>query len=340
METKKGASSGDSGSWSPHGSWSPSPNGSWSPCGSWSPHGSWSPCGSWSPSPNASGSPCGSWSPHGSWSPPPCRSWSPLWSSASRVLAKSYLSFLFVGPAVLYLRTPNTMCGLSYKGTSTMWHVHLPCQVSHLRLLLYTMVEVDVHKENEGDFNSVKISSWAVPLLQEVRLTSSTRFIFSFLRLLQPGLPSHTPYPYLSVSLHVSLPLPSLTSLSPSLCVSLSLPFSHTHAATHQVCVPFSSQQRKQKQEGSIAHLPWEHPYGDSNAVSKLPLSAQYLLVGCLTSQQHASVSQERFAQTILRPATLKRKLQIKFSISPVSVYGHWVNQSQHWPYNARHLAG
>ena len=47
------------------------------------------------------------------------------------------------------------------------------------------------------------------------------------------------------------------------------------------------------------------------------------LCVGCLTSQQHASVSQGRgrgggkSAQTILSAATLRQKLQIKLSISP-----------------------
>ena len=41
------------------------------------------------------------------------------------------------------------------------------------------------------------------------------------------------------------------------------------------------------------------------------------LLVSCLTSQQHASASQGGSAQTIIRAATLKWKLQIKLSASP-----------------------
>ena len=36
------------------------------------------------------------------------------------------------------------------------------------------------------------------------------------------------------------------------------------------------------------------------------------LFVGCLTSQKHASVSQDRPAQTVLRAATLRWKLQAK----------------------------
>ena len=39
------------------------------------------------------------------------------------------------------------------------------------------------------------------------------------------------------------------------------------------------------------------------------------LLVGCLTSHQYASVSRNGSAQTILRAATLRQKLQIELSI-------------------------
>ena len=45
-------------------------------------------------------------------------------------------------------------------------------------------------------------------------------------------------------------------------------------------------------------------------------------------------------AQTILRAATLRQKLQIKLSTSPFTVYWHQADQSQRWPYNARRLAG
>ena len=72
-------------------------------------------------------------------------------------------------------------------------------------------------------------------------------------------------------------------------------------------------------------------------------------LVGCLTSQQHTSVSQGRIgsAQTILRAATLRQKLQIERSSSPQSQYtdtgptspsadpitpGAW--QGSHWSAN------
>ena len=34
------------------------------------------------------------------------------------------------------------------------------------------------------------------------------------------------------------------------------------------------------------------------------------------------------------------RSCRPSFPSHPVTVYWHWVSQSQHWPYNARHLAG
>ena len=46
----------------------------------------------------------------------------------------------------------------------------------------------------------------------------------------------------------------------------------------------------------------------------------------------------DRSALTIAHDAPL-RQLQSKLSISP-TVYWHWANQFQHWPYNTRHLAG
>ena len=41
------------------------------------------------------------------------------------------------------------------------------------------------------------------------------------------------------------------------------------------------------------------------------------LLVGCLTSQQHAGYLRDGSAQTIVRAATLRQKLQVKLSTSP-----------------------
>ena len=51
------------------------------------------------------------------------------------------------------------------------------------------------------------------------------------------------------------------------------------------------------------------------------------LLVGCFTSQQHASIYWDRSCRS-------------NFPSAPVTVYWHWANQSQHWPCNARCLAG
>ena len=46
--------------------------------------------------------------------------------------------------------------------------------------------------------------------------------------------------------------------------------------------------------------------------------TVQWLLfVGCLTSHQHAGVSQGQTAQTIVHAATLRYKVQIKLTISP-----------------------
>ena len=62
------------------------------------------------------------------------------------------------------------------------------------------------------------------------------------------------------------------------------------------------------------------------------------LFVGCLTSNMLVYL-RDGSAQTILRAATLRQKLQAKLSIS-VTVYWHLVNQSQHWLFNDRRLAG
>ena len=65
------------------------------------------------------------------------------------------------------------------------------------------------------------------------------------------------------------------------------------------------------------------------------------LFVGCLTSQQSMRVYlRDGSTQTILHAATLRQKLQIKLSISPSHSILTPGQQSQHWPYNARHLAG
>ena len=76
------------------------------------------------------------------------------------------------------------------------------------------------------------------------------------------------------------------------------------------------------------------------------------LFVGCLKSQQHASV------WLLNVPATCKyisgmdllrqfyvlphwdRSCRSNFPPHLITVYWHWTNQSQHWPYNTRRLAG
>ena len=58
------------------------------------------------------------------------------------------------------------------------------------------------------------------------------------------------------------------------------------------------------------------------------------VVFGCLTSQQHACVSQGCICTdnfTCCRSNSLPH---------PVTVYWHWADQSQHWPYNGRQLAG
>ena len=63
------------------------------------------------------------------------------------------------------------------------------------------------------------------------------------------------------------------------------------------------------------------------------------LLVGCLTSQQHASVSQGRICSIYMLPHW-HRSCRSNFLSHPVTVYWQWADQSQCWPKNARHLAG
>ena len=60
------------------------------------------------------------------------------------------------------------------------------------------------------------------------------------------------------------------------------------------------------------------------------------LLVGCLTSQQHVSVSQGRICSDSFTCC----HTEIQVADQTVTVYWHRANQSQHWPYNAKRLAG
>ena len=63
--------------------------------------------------------------------------------------------------------------------------------------------------------------------------------------------------------------------------------------------------------------------------------------VGCLTSQQHASVSLGRIcSDEFMCCHTETEVCRSNFLPHPVTVYWHRANQSQHWPYNARRLAG
>ena len=83
------------------------------------------------------------------------------------------------------------------------------------------------------------------------------------------------------------------------------------------------------------------------------------LFVGCLTSQQHAKSSGLLFVSWLLSiPATCKcvlgmdllrqfyvlphwdRSCRPNFPSHPVTEYWHRANQSQHWHYSARRLAG
>ena len=65
------------------------------------------------------------------------------------------------------------------------------------------------------------------------------------------------------------------------------------------------------------------------------------LLVGCLTSQQQASVSQGRIcSDNFYVLPHWDRSCRSNVLPHPVTVYWHQANQSQCWPYNARRLAG
>ena len=64
------------------------------------------------------------------------------------------------------------------------------------------------------------------------------------------------------------------------------------------------------------------------------------LCASCLTSQQHASVSQGRiYSDNFYMLPHWDRSCRSNFPSHPVTVYWHRANQSQHWPYNARRLA-
>ena len=64
------------------------------------------------------------------------------------------------------------------------------------------------------------------------------------------------------------------------------------------------------------------------------------LFVGCLTSQQHVSVSQGQICSDNFTCCHTDRSCRSNFPSHPVTEYWHWANQSQHWPYNTRYLAG
>ena len=63
-------------------------------------------------------------------------------------------------------------------------------------------------------------------------------------------------------------------------------------------------------------------------------------LVGCLTSQQHASESQGRICTEFYVLPHWDRSCRSSFLPHPVTVYWHPADQSQRWPYDARRLAG
>ena len=66
-----------------------------------------------------------------------------------------------------------------------------------------------------------------------------------------------------------------------------------------------------------------------------------WLFVGCLTSQQQASVSQGRICSDNFTCChTWDRSCRSNVLPHPVTVYWHRADQSQCWPYNARRLAG
>ena len=66
------------------------------------------------------------------------------------------------------------------------------------------------------------------------------------------------------------------------------------------------------------------------------------LAAGCRTSQQHASVSQGLICSDncMCCRADIEVAAQIFWVSHTFTVYWQWANQSQHLPYNARHLAG
>ena len=70
-----------------------------------------------------------------------------------------------------------------------------------------------------------------------------------------------------------------------------------------------------------------------------LKTALQLLLVGCLTSQHHAGTSQRQI--TDKRPCCRAETEVADQTVHLIqSVYWYQASQSQHWSYNARHLAG
>ena len=64
------------------------------------------------------------------------------------------------------------------------------------------------------------------------------------------------------------------------------------------------------------------------------------LFAGCLTSQQHARLSQGQIcSDNFYVLPNWDRSCRSNFLPHPVTVYWHRVDQSQRWPYNARRLA-
>ena len=65
-------------------------------------------------------------------------------------------------------------------------------------------------------------------------------------------------------------------------------------------------------------------------------MTERLLFAGRLMSQQHASVPQGQ----ICSDKCMCYHTEIEVQHHPVTVYWHQANQSQHWPYTARRLAG
>ena len=64
------------------------------------------------------------------------------------------------------------------------------------------------------------------------------------------------------------------------------------------------------------------------------------VFAGCLMSQQHASVSQGWICSDKSTCCHTETSCKSNIPSHPVRVYWQRANQSQHWPYSARRLAG